>query len=1101
MKKHVLNAALAFMLVFTFGLLNAQTGTTIQGTVKDNKGEAVIGAAIIVKGTTVGTISDADGKFSLTLPAGAETLIIKYIGYKAKEVQIALGKFDVALEEDNKELDDVVVTALGVKRERKALGYSTQQISGADVSEAKDANIVNDLEGKIAGVQVTGNGNIGGSSRIVIRGIKSLTGENQPLFVVDGIVIDNSNFTNANLASGDGIGIDYGNAASDINADDIESVNVLKGGPAAALYGSRGANGVIVITTKRGSKHEKGKYKSPIGVTIGEDFMVNQVSVLPKYQNQYGAGYGPTYNADETDPTQTRLRMQDDGSWGPAIDGRLVRQYPSYDPSDPLYGKSTPYITHPDNVKDFFRTGYSANTNVSMDGANDNGSFRMAFSNFDQQGTVPNSSLKRNNITFAGTYNFTDKLFADVNATYVHNEGVGRPAVGYNSIFSNFTQWWERQLDIKDLKNYINPDGTQRTWNLIANGNTNPDGSAAYSPYFWNNPYWQAYQNYENDHRDRFYGSADVGYKIFPWLTAQVKVTTDRYNEYREERVSIGSSIAGGPGVGIPQYSVEQIAVSENNYEGRLTAQHSFKHDFDILAIFGINRRDNHSTDNYTSTQSGLNVPDWYTLANSVGNLEVADVITQKRVNSVFGNASIGWKRMLFLDITLRNDWSSSLYSATNGNSSHVSYFYPSVGGSFVFSELLKNNKILSLGKIRGSWADVGNDTHPYATSTLQQASQSFGTLPQYYVPSTFNDPSLKPENIYTWEVGTELALFVDRINIDATYYQSLTKNNIFAVEQSGSTGINYRFTNAGDLSDKGFELATNFLLVKEKGFKWSVGFNFAKNVNTVKDLYKDASGNAVTSLTLGQDGFGRASIEAIAGQAYGQIVGYDYVYDGHGNKIVGPDGNYLSTSTVQPLGSIQPNVTGGVSTTMSYKGFTLFALFDFQQGGHIFSETNMWGEYDGTLEITAANNIRVNGLVVPGVQQAFDGSGNAKLDAKGNPTSNGQKNTTVISAINYYQNGTGNGFYGPTAANVYDASFVKLRELKLIYALPAKLFAKTPIRGISIGLIGRNLAILKKNVPNIDPESATNTGNVQGIEGGAKPTERSIGFNFSVKF
>lgn len=1099
MKRHVLNAALAFLLVFAFGILNAQTINVVQGSVKDKKGEPVIGASIGVKGTTRGTVTDADGKFTLAADPTA-TLIIKYIGYKTQEVPVSSGKFDIVLEEESKNLDEIVVTALGVKRDRKALGYATQQISGDDVSEAKDANLVNDLEGKLAGVQVTGNGNIGGSSRITIRGIKSLTGQNQPLFVIDGIVIDNSNFTDANLATGDGIGIDYGNAAQDINADDIESINVLKGGPAAALYGSRGANGVIVITTKRGSKHEKGKYKSPIGVTVGEDFQVNQVSVLPTYQNQYGAGYGPTYNPDETDPTQSRLRIQDDGSWGPSIDGRLVRQYPSYDPSDPLYGKATPYIAHPDNIKDFFRTGFLANTHVSMDGANDKGGFRLSFTNLDQQGTVPNSSLKRNSVGFAGDYNFTDKLFASINANYVYNEGVGRPRVGYSSTFSNFTQWWERQLDMNDLKNYLNADGTQRTWNLLATG-VNPDGSASYSPYFWNNPYWQVYQNYENDHRDRLFGSAEAGYKILPWLTAKVKVTTDRYNEYREERVAIGSAIAGGAGVGIPQYSVEQIAVSENNYEGTLLAHKGFKHDFDLTALFGINRRDNKSVDNYTSTQAGLNLPDWYNLANSVGKLTVSDYLTQKRVNSVFGSASLGWKSMLFIDITVRNDWSSALYSPTFPSEKNQSYFYPSVAGSFVFSELVKHNKVLSFGKIRGGWAEVGNDPKPYATTTLQEASQSFGTVPMYYVPSTFNNPQLKPERIYTWELGTEMNFWIDRIHLDAAYYNSLTVDNILRVEQSGSTGIDFRYVNAGKLQNQGVELSTNFMLVKDKGVTWSVGFNFGKNYNVVKELYKDASGVTTTSLTLGSDGFGRATIEALPGMAYGQIVGYDYVYDGHGNKIVGPDGNYLSTSTVQPLGSILPDFTGGVSTLLTFKGLSLSALFDFQKGGHIFSETNMWGEYDGTLAITADNNIRVNGLVVPGVQQAFDGSGNPILDAKGNPTSNGKANTTNISAINYYQNGSGNGFYGPTRANVYDASFVKLRELKLIYSLPAKLFEKTPFRGISIGLIGRNLAILKKNVPNIDPEVANSTGNVQGIDGGVKPTERSIGFNFMVKF
>ena len=1099
--KHKLLSIFVFLLA---GTLFSYGQRTISGVVTSSKDkQPLIGATVIVEKTTIGTATDIDGKYSLTVPDDAKNLLVSYTGMKSKTVLITGTTMDIALDENEKLLEDVVVTALGVKRDRKALGYATQQIGGADVNEAKDANVINNLEGKIAGVQITGNGNIGGSSRIVIRGVKSLTGENQPLFVIDGVVIDNSNIVTGNGVGGNqeagSLGIDYGNAASDINSDDIETINVLKGGAASALYGSRGANGVIVITTKKGSKHDKGKYKSPIGVSVSENVMFNKVAVLPNYQNQYGAGYGPNFQADPSGNGQLQLRMQDDGSWGPAIDGRLVRQYPSYDPFDPRYGNNTPYIAHPDNVKNFFETGYLSNTNVAMDGANDNGAFRLSFSNMDQKGTVPNSTLMKNTISFNGSYNFTNKLFASVGANYVHDENNGRPAIGYNSIFSNFTQWFERQIDVSDLKNYINPDGSQRTWNLTPNG-----AGTAYVPYFWNNPYWQTYMNYQNDHRDRIFGNAEVGYKILPWLTAKFRATTDFYNEIREERVAVGGATAGGPGVGIPQYSIDKISRNENNYEGTLTAQHAFKHDFDLTAIIGINRRENNGLNYYTSTQGGLNVPLWYNLANSSSpSLVELDGISHSRQNSIFGSASVGWKHMLYLDVTMRNDWSSKLYSAAYPTSSNDSYFYPSVGGSWVFSELMKKNKVLSFGKIRASWASIGNEPgSPYSTSTLQQASTNFGSTPLYYVPNTFNNPQLKAEKIATWEIGADLSFFNDRIKIDAAYYNSLTTNNIFAIEQSGSTGINFRYTNAGDLQNQGVELATTFVPVKTKsGFSWSIGFNFAKNYNIVKDLYKDPSGNTVNSLTLSNDGFGVMSIEAIPGKAYGQIVTTDFVYDKNGNKIVDQTGNYVKTSTTKPIGSILPDFTGGISTTLSYKGLSLYVLVDYSKGGKIFSMTNMWGAYDGTLAITAANSIRVNGLVVPGVVEAVDGSGNPILDANNNPTSSGVKNTKNISALAYYQNGSGQSFSGPGSTNVYDATFVKLREIKLLYTLPAKLFEKTPIRSISLGIVGRNLAILKKDIPNIDPETANTSGNVQGIEGGVKPTERSIGFNVNVRF
>jgi TonB-linked SusC/RagA family outer membrane protein len=995
-----------------------------------------------------------------------------------KTVPIDGAVVNVVLIDNDKVLGDVVVTALGVKREQKSLGYANQVVKGDDINTAKDPNLVNSLQGKIAGVQIAGGGNIGGSSRITIRGVKSLTGENQPLFVVDGVIIDNSNYATLDVESG-ALGYDYGNAAQDINSDDIESVNVLKGGPAAALYGSRGANGVIVITTKKGSKHSKEKGKSPIGVSVTENMMFNQVSVLPKYQNEYGAGYSPGFLPDEDNPLQNRVKLEDDASWGPKMDGTPVRQWTSYFPSDPAnYQKLTPFVAHPDNVKDFFKTGYTANTNVSLDGANDKGSFRLSFSNLTQKGTVENSSLKRNSINFAGTYNFSDKLFADIGVNYVLNQGVGRPGVGYNSLFSNFTQWFQRNLDMNELRNFQNPDGSQRSWNMIQQD----DGS--WAPYFWDNPYWTIYKNYENDRRDRVFGNVDLGYKVLKWLTVKGKVTTDYYNDFREERVAIGSATAGGT---LPHYNMNQITFNENNYELLVSAHHVFKEIFDISGFIGGNRRDVKYMNNFSETQGGLNIPNWYTLENSIDKVKVDNYRSQRRVNSVFASASFGFKSMLYLDLTARNDWSSTLPVK------YSSYFYPSASLSFVFSELLKKKNILSFGKIRGGWAMVGNDTDPYRVQTRLSAGQSFGSSAIFVVPNTFNNPDLKAEKIYTWEVGTDLRFFQDRIGIDLGYYHSVTKDNIFRIQQSGSSGAAYRYANAGVLQNQGVELATTLVPVKVKGFTWSVGFNFAKNWNVVKELYKDQSGNDVEGLLIGTAPFA-ATLEARPGMAYGQIVGYDFVYDQNGNKMVGADGNYLSSDKVKPLGSILPDFTGGVNTTLSYKGFSAYFLFDFQKGGHIFSLTNMWGKFDGTLAETAANNIREDSLIVQGVKVTG-------TDADGNPISDGTKNDVKISAIDYYQNGSGNGYYGPTKVDVYDASFVKFREMRIMYSLPAKLLEKTPIRGLSFGVIARNIAILYKNVPHIDPEISSSTSNIQGFEGGAKPTERSIGFNINVKF
>ena len=1070
MKKRLLSFFLSLSIAFAFA-----QDKQIEGTITDASDKMpVIGANIFVKGTKIGTSTDVNGHFVLGVPVTATTLSISYIGKKTQEVPVPeSGVINLALEDDSRQINEVVVTALGIKREQKSLGYAAQVVGGSDVNTAKEANVVNQLQGKVAGVQITGSSNLGGSSRILLRGVRSIDSENQPLFVVDGIPVNNANYTTTDQARG-ALGYDYGNAVQDINTDDIESVNILKGLAASALYGSRGINGAIIITTKKGTK-KAGKGKMPIGVTISQNVMFNQVSVLPKYQNKYGGGTLDTFRNSAIFPGAKRPQFSYDGSWGPKMEGQPVMQYYAYYEYDSArYGVATPWSAHPDNVKSFFKTGVLSNTSVSLDGANDNGNFRLAFSNLYQTGTMVNSHINRSTVSFNGGYNLGKYIFSSVGVNYVKSEGKGRPQTGYENISSNFTQWFQRQLEMKEMKNYKNPDGTQRSWNR--------GSEADASPLYWDNPYWTLYENYETDQRDRLYGNVVVGAKISDWLILKGTVNSDFYADRRQERYAVGT-------VKTSRYSEEVINYNEMNYELMATAHKVFKEKFDISGFIGLNRRDTRATRHITETSGGLNVPNSYTLKNSIDPLVVDQgllyPVSRKVQNSVFFNASFGYAGLIFVDFTGRNDWSSTLPVANS------SYFYPSLSTSFVYSELIKSNWF-SYGKLRASWAQGRKDTDPYQLQTRPSAGSSFGSSAIYVQPSTFRNPNLRPELVSTWEIGTEMALWGDRVRWDLTYYNSKTSDIIFDIQQSGASGYAYRSTNAGVMTNQGIEFASSFKPVKLKnGFEWAIGFNIAKNWNKVTELYKDEAGQEVKSINIEQAPFA-VTLEARPGQPYGVIVGTDYETDGKGNRLVDPStGAYVPTTEVKPLGSVLADFTGGISTTLSWKGLSAYFLFDFQKGGHLFSLSNTWGKYSGTLKETAEGNIREDGLTLKGV--TFTG-----YDANGTAQTDGSPNVVPIAAVDHFFLDQG---YTIAAADVYDASFVKFREFRLMYDMPAKWFSKTPIKGMTLGVTGRNLAILKKNIPNFDPESAVSSGNVQGLEGGQLPSERSVGFNFSIRF
>ncbi|WP_163323113.1 SusC/RagA family TonB-linked outer membrane protein [Draconibacterium mangrovi] len=1044
---------MSFLVLLGVTVVNAQT-KIVTGTVTSSEDNLPIpGVSVSVAGTTLGTVTDIDGVFNLKVPQDGKALVASFVGMKTQTVELGEGSdYTIVMEPDLVGIDEVVVTALGISREKKSLGYSAQQLTGDEVGAVKDANIVNSLAGKVAGVQVTGSsGTVGSSSRIVIRGVNSISGNNQPLFIIDGTPIDNSNFNSTNTQVGGG-GTDWGNTAADINPEDIESMTVLKGANAAALYGSRAANGVILITTKKGTK------RKGIGVSITSGLNVTTVAVLPEYQDEYGGGYKQTFDTYEGEPV---VNYAADESWGPKMDGSLVRQWYSWYPDDPNYGKMTPFIAHPDNIKDFYETGITTNNNVALEGGGDNTLFRLSFTNFKQTGTLPVSELNRNTIAFNGSTKLTDKFTASASMNYVKTKNDGIPSQGYSDVQGNvvtsFNQWFQRQLDMDNLANYKTADGMDRTWNISSPTNLRP--------LYWENPYWVLNESPANLQRDRVYGNVSLKYDILSGLTVQGWARTDFYNDRRESRIASGS---------IPQdwYQEEVRQMEDNNFEFLATYTKNIGSDFSIDANFGANKRVRKYYNNSSSTNGGLSVPNFFNVTASIDRPSITDYKSKKVVNSVYGSASFGYKSLAFVDVSLRNDWSSTLPDGDN------SYLYPAITGTFLFSELIEDDSFLSLGKVRASWSQVGNDTDPYQLAVTYSSANNYGSYPAYAVPDKLKNASLKPETITTKEFGIELGFFENRLGLDVTYYDIASKDQILDLDVASTSGYSSTVVNAGLMTNKGWEVMLRARPIDQK-FSWDVVFNWAKNTNKVVELAE-----GLTNYSLGSWG---PSINAKVGETYGTFVTDGFVYDDNGNKVVTEDGYYERATNIT-FGSYLPDWTGGVTNSFAYKGLSLSALVDFQKGGLLYSVSNRYGNYSGLFAETVGNNELGNP-----VRDAIDNGGGYLAEGV---KADGTPNDTRISAVNYWKQ-----FATRRERYLYDASFIKLREVKLTYALPNKLFANSFINGASFSLVGRNLAILHKNIPNVDPESAYGSGNIQGFENGQHPSTRTMGFSVNVKF
>ncbi|MBF9255277.1 SusC/RagA family TonB-linked outer membrane protein [Pontibacter sp. 172403-2] len=1044
---------------------------TVTGTVTDAvTNQPLPGVTVLVQGTTVGTATGADGTYTINVPSGSNTLEFRYIGYT--NVERAVGNattLDVALPRDTEQLQEVVVTALGVPREERSIGYSAQTIDGGAVSNVRETNIVNSLAGKVAGVQVGVNsGAMGGSSKITMRGVSSITGNNNALFVVDGVPIENSNTNNTDQQRGAG-GYDYGSAIQDINPNDIAEVTVLKGAAATALYGSRGANGVIVITTKKGTANKNG-----IGVTYNFGLTLDQVYKLPEYQNKYGGGYGFDklyYNEHPEAFPEGRQGFYDDGdgkgsydlladygvdeSWGPKYEGQQYRAFWSWDrdKNNPNFGELATWEAHPDNIRDFFETGTTLTNSIALDGANEKGSFRLSYSNLDQNFILPNSKLVRHNVGFNGAYKLSEKLNVSASANYVTHEAKGRPGTGYdgNNVMLQFTEFGQRQWDNDRMKNYmLEYDGSQLSWNRTAWN--------IQAPRFTDNPYWVRYKNFQNDGRDRVFGNISANYKLTDYLSADVRVSTDTYSETQEERIAIGSQA-------IPDYTLFKLNFMENNIQGLLNFNKDLSESFSLNAFVGGNRMTRSRQIFSGSTVDGLS-SDVYNLGASVGRPTIEDEKYEKQINSLFASASLGYNDMVYLDLSARNDWSSTLPVENN------SYFYPAASLSYVFTDLISASW-LNFAKVRAAVAQVGNDTDPYNTLLTYQLRQPFGNDSRVSVPNTLPNPELKPEITTEYEVGLELRGLDDRIGLNASYYDRKTKNQILPLSRSAATGYTFKFVNAGLVENKGVELSLNGTPVRTDNFSWDIIVNWAKNKNEVVELTEDQKIYIIANAPFA------VQLQAREGESFGSIVGYNYTYDDQGRKLVDEDGYYIRSDEQEVIGSVLPDYTGGITNTFNYKGVALSALIEFQKGGDFFSTTQMWGHSSGILEETAEGDIRENGIIAPGYQE------------------DGTPNDVVLDAQDHFFS---NGGYFINAADIVDASYIYLREVSLGYSLPTNVIGKTPFNNIRLALVGRNLWLIDSNSKHVDPSNITNSiTNVQGLEGGALPSVRSYGFTLTL--
>lgn len=1041
---HPLEASLPESIFF------AQTNSKVSGTVKDATG-VVPGANLIEKGNpTNGTVSDINGNFSISIPEGS-TLVVSAIGYKTQEITITnpSAQLNILLEEDVLLLDDVVVTALGIRRDRKALGYGLEEVQGEAFTKAREINVINSMAGRVAGLVVSQTaGGPSGSTRVLLRGNTEITGNNQPLYVVDGVPLDNTNYGSAGTYGG----YDLGDGISAINPDDIENISVLKGPAASALYGSRASHGVILITTKKAD--DKQKVSVEYNGTLSFD---TQLAKWEDVQQVYGMGSSGTYSIDAVSNTNK--------SWGPKADGSNMLRY--------FDGVERPYKIIPDNTSNFFRTGNTATNSAIISASSGNTGLRFTYTDMRNNDIVPETNMSRN-IFNLRSHTVINKVELDFTVNYVHEFVKNRPALGDSksnvgknlmTLATTYDQRW--------LKTYQDINGNYSNWNGMDPYNVNP--------------YWDVYKNFNKSDKDLFRLNGKVLWNINEYLKLQATLGSElswfEFNDFKAPTT---------PGFEAGRLQSSQFHNRMYNTEF-LALYNNAWGDFDFNATLGGNifKVDNGTT---VITAQDMQIRDVVTLL-SFSESSIDQGSYRKQINSVFGAVNVGWRHMLFVDATIRGDQSSTLPTKNNV------YIYPSVSGSFVFSELLDSKSILPYGKIRLSWAQVGSDTDPYqlglvyGKSNLSYPGYTIG----YINNNTIPNKELKPTITNSFETGIELKFLKNRMGLDVTYYTQISENQIMSMATSWTSGYNYRLINAGEIENKGIEISLNTRPVQRGDFSWDVNLNFSRNSNIVKELVDD-----IDMIELEKAAWLDVQVAAMVGENFGSIVGPDFKRNDKGQILIDPNtGLPQYDKSNHILGNASWDWTGGLGTNLSYKNLSLWALFDVKVGGDLYSMSARAAYESGkaleTLEgreawykseeerqeagIQKGDNWEpTGGYIAPGVIDNGDGSY--------------RPNDIYINPEDYWMSVSRNA----PSMFIYDNTYVKCREMTLTYNVPTARLGNT-VKGLSLSLVARNPFIIYKNIPNIDPDSNYNNTTGMGLEYGSLPSRRSYGFNINVKF
>jgi len=1034
-----------FVLLFIATSAMAQNRTITGIVTGKDDGMPLPGVTVRAHGGKGGSVTDGAGKYSINVPAGVTSLDFSSLGYIPQSLPINGSSLNVVLTNDSRTLEAVVVTALGVTRSERSVGTAQQSIKGADLTQTKQVDLNTALAGKIAGVQVLGgSGARFGTAAIRIRGISSIDGGRDPLFVVDGVVVP----------------------ATSVNMDDVEDLTVLKGPAATSLYGQRGDAGVVVIRSKRGSN--KG-----VGIELNHSTTLEQVATLPKYQNEYGGGASQdwntfTYRPGSDDPALAGMNGARyynygvDESWGPKFDGQPYAPWYAWNKFDPDYGKTQPYVAQPNNVRDFYNTGVQNNTNVAISQVSDKFNGRASYTNVNQTGVSPNTKMDQNRVSVNTSYTPFSKLTINSNFNFNVINYFNRPAEGYGTQTSgSFNQWFHRDTNIEKLKNYRNPDGTFTTWNIVGPRDT--------SPQYWDNPYVEAYENTAVNNSSRVFGLVSASYKLIPELTIDFTAKGNYASSGYNSRVASGT-------LNLESYTVGQTRSRENNFVLDAMYKKMFG-DFSLNAGAYGELRINHDEQMQTATAGGFTVPGYYNVSASKDRPSATNASFDKKVRSVYGFGSLSFRNYLFLDLNIRNDWSSSLPKANN------SYLYGGGSLAFVFTDLIKSKDILSFGKATVSYGRTGSDIDPYKIYQTYTSNGFYSTSPTLTVPNQIPNADLKPALSDSYEAGLELRFLRDRIRFTANYYDRSSKDQIISLSLPSSTGFSSALVNAGEIKSHGIEFSLGGTPIRSKNVTWDVNANFARGKSKIVELYPGLDNFPFES--FGYTGTPRINVERRVGQEWGTIVTTGIKRNESGQALIDEDGFPILEDN-HNLGSFVPDLTGGFTTSVTYKAFTFGGSMDFQIGGKLFSVSrgNTFGS--GLAEETAGLNDKGN----PKRDDPANGGG---IRIPGVYESNGQPNTTYIGTQDYYEG------YIPYAweEQTYKATYVKLRELSIGYALPTRFAAKIKAQRASVSLVARNPWLIYTAVPGIDPsESAGNW-----IEGGQLPGTRTIGLNLKLTF